>query len=41
LQILAGDWLKHPAGLSTDLDGSGRVDFKDFGMFGENWSPEQ
>jgi hypothetical protein len=38
LKTLTGDWLKQQGGLSTDLDGSGRVDFKDFGILGESWS---
>jgi hypothetical protein len=38
LQLLTQDWLKQQSGLSTDLDGSGKVDFKDFGILGENWS---
>ena len=38
LKTLSADWLKQQAGLSTDLDGSGKVDFKDFGILGENWS---
>ena len=39
LQLLTHDWLKSQSGLSTDLDGNGKVDFVDFGVFGENWSP--
>jgi Carbohydrate binding domain len=38
LKILTGDWLKLQSGLSTDLDGNGKVDFNDFGILGENWS---
>jgi len=38
LQLLTQDWMKQQSGLSTDLDGSGKVDFKDFGILGENWS---
>jgi len=38
LQTLTADWLKQQGGLSTDLDGTGRVDFYDLGVLGENWS---
>ena len=38
LKLLTGDWLKQQSGPSTDLDGDGKVDFSDFGIFGENWS---
>jgi hypothetical protein len=38
LKSLAGDWLKAQSGLSTDLDGNGKIDLSDFGIFGENWS---
>jgi len=39
LQILTGQWLKQQSGLSADLDGNGKVDFGDFSIMGENWSP--
>ena len=38
LKTLTSQWLQGGGGLTGDLDGSGRVDFKDFGIFGENWS---
>jgi len=38
-QILTGQWLKQQSGLSGDLDGNGKVDFGDFSIMGENWSP--
>jgi hypothetical protein len=38
LKLLTDDWLKPPSGLGTDLDGNGKIDFNDFGIFGENWS---
>jgi uncharacterized protein (DUF2141 family) len=38
---MTGDWLKQQSGLSTDLDGNGKVDFNDFGILGENWSAGQ
>ena len=38
LKSLTSQWLQGGSGLAGDLDGSGRVDFKDFGIFGENWS---
>ena len=41
LKLLTGDWLKQQSGLSTDLDGNGKVDFNDFGIFGDNWSAGQ
>ncbi len=41
LQLMTGDWLKQQSGLSTDLDGNGKVDFNDFGILGENWSAGQ
>jgi hypothetical protein len=41
LKQLTGDWLKQQNGLGTDLDGSGRVDLNDFGIFGDNWTPGQ
>jgi hypothetical protein len=41
LKQLTGDWLKPQGGLSTDLDGSGRVDLNDFGIFGDNWTTGQ
>ena len=34
------DWLKQQSGLKGDLDGNGKVDFKDLGILGENWSGE-
>jgi hypothetical protein len=37
LKLLTGDWLKQTNSVS-DLDGSGKVDFKDLGILGENWS---
>jgi hypothetical protein len=37
LKTLTQDWLKQQNGLSTDLDGNGKVDFNDFGILGENW----
>jgi hypothetical protein len=41
LKQMTGDWLKQLGGLSTDLDGSGRVDLNDFGIFGDNWTTGQ
>jgi len=41
LNVLTGEWLKQQAGLSADLDGNGRVDFNDFGIMGDNWTPGQ
>jgi hypothetical protein len=41
LQLMTGDWLKQQSGLSTDLDGNGKVDFNDFGILGDNWSAGQ
>jgi hypothetical protein len=41
LKLLTTDWLKQQTGLNTDLDGSGRVDLNDFGIFGENWTTGQ
>jgi hypothetical protein len=38
LQIFTSNWLKQQSGLSSDLDGSSKVDFTDFGILGENWS---
>jgi hypothetical protein len=38
LKTLTSQWLQGGGGLTGDLDSSGRVDFKDFGIFGENWS---
>jgi hypothetical protein len=39
LQSLCGDWLKQASGLGGDLDGNNKVDFSDFGVLGENWTP--
>jgi hypothetical protein len=41
LKLLTADWLKQQNGLNTDLDGSGRVDLNDFGIFGDNWTTGQ
>ena len=38
LQQWSRDWLKQQTGLSTDLNGDGKVDFSDFSILGENWS---
>jgi hypothetical protein len=38
LQNLSRDWLKSSSGLSSDLDGNGKVDFNDFGIVGDHWS---
>ena len=38
LQMMTRDWLKASSGLSTDLDGNGKIDFKDFGILGDDWS---
>jgi hypothetical protein len=38
LKTLGTNWLKQQTGLPADLDGNNKVDFKDFGIFGENWS---
>ncbi len=38
LKLFTNDWLKQQSGLGSDLDGSGKVDFNDFGILGENWS---
>jgi hypothetical protein len=38
LKSLTSQWLQSGSGLAGDLDGSGKVDLKDFGIFGENWS---
>ena len=38
LQLLSRDWLKLQSGLTTDLDGSGKVDSSDFSILGDNWS---
>jgi len=37
LAELAGAWLREQSGLMADLDGSGRVDMKDFAIVGETW----
>ena len=37
LAVLVGAWLEDESGLGENLDGSGRVDIKDFAIFGENW----
>ena len=39
LQSLTGSWLKQQSGLNADLDGNGQVDFNDFGILGDNWTP--
>jgi hypothetical protein len=39
VQTFSRDWMKQQSGLSTDLNGSGKVDFTDFGILGENWTP--
>ncbi len=38
LAVLTGEWLKQQTNLLADLDANGRVDFKDFRLFGENWN---
>ena len=38
LQLQSRDWMKQQGGLGGDLDGNGKVDFKDFGILGESWS---
>jgi hypothetical protein len=38
LGTLGANWLKQQSCLSGDLDGNNKVDFKDFCIFGENWS---
>jgi hypothetical protein len=38
LSAFGAAWLKQINGLPADLDGNNKVDFKDFGIFGENWS---
>jgi hypothetical protein len=38
LSVFASQWLKQSSGLTPDLDGDGKVDFKDFEILGENWS---
>jgi hypothetical protein len=37
LQLMTRDWLKQQGGLGADLDGSGKIDFNDFSILGENW----
>ena len=38
LRVMTGNWLKEGVGVTGDLDGSGRVEFRDFGILGEGWS---
>ena len=38
LSVMVTDWLKQQTNLIPDLDINGKVDFKDFGTLGENWS---
>jgi hypothetical protein len=37
LGVFSSGWLKQQSGLPGDLDGNNKVDFKDFGIFGDNW----
>jgi hypothetical protein len=38
LNVLSGAWQKQQSGLPADLDLNNKVDFRDFGIFGENWA---
>jgi hypothetical protein len=38
LSVMASEWLRQGTNLVSELDGNGKVDFKDFGILGENWS---
>ena len=39
LAVMAGEWLKQQPNLVSDLDQNGRVNFKDFTLLGQSWSP--
>jgi hypothetical protein len=39
LKLFSADRLKQQNGLSTNLDGNGRIDFSDFRIEGNNWTP--
>jgi hypothetical protein len=38
LAAFTSQWLQQGAGLTADLDGDGKVGFKDFGVLGADWS---
>lgn len=38
LSVFTSQWLRQGSGLSADLDGNATVDFKDFGILGQDWS---
>jgi len=38
LSVMASEWPRQGTNLVSELDGNGKVDFKDFGILGENWS---
>jgi hypothetical protein len=38
LSAFTSQWLQQGAGLTSDLDGDGKVDFNDFGVLGADWS---
>ena len=38
LSVFTSQWLQQGSGLGADLDGDLKVDFKDFGILGQDWS---
>ena len=38
LSVFTSQWLQQGSGLGSDLDGDLKVDFKDFGILGQDWS---